>query len=339
MVATRERIDQLTKPRGSLGRLEDLVVQLAGITGEPDPHVERKIVMVAVGDHGVVEEGVSAYPSAVTGQMLALFTAGRAAINVLARQVHADIIVVDAGVLEPSRGPGAEFRPNNVESLRVGPGTRNLRREAAMSAAQALRAVEGGIDVAERAISAGAQVLATGDMGIGNTTSAAAVVAAVTGVAASDVVGRGTGIDDVTFARKRAVIKAALELHQLDASDGLAILAAVGGFEIGGLAGVIIAGAAHRIPIVLDGVVSGSAALLADLLAPRVRPFLIAGHRSTEPAHHLALGHLELDPLLDLQLHLGEGTGAALALPLLDAAAALAREMWTFEEAGVSEKL
>lgn len=333
MDAMRERLDQLTKPRGSLGRLEDLAIQLAGIAGTLNPSVWRKTIIVAAADHGVVAEGVSAYPSDVTGQMLGLFAEGRAAINVLARQLGAEVVVVDAGVahdVAPTHG---------VLRHRIGAGTANFLRGPAMSSAQARAAVEAGIRVGLEAIDAGAQVLVPGDMGIGNTTSAAAVVAAITECEPAAVVGRGTGLDDEGLARKTRVIQSALALHHPSPTDPLAVLTAVGGFEIGVLAGVILAAAAGRVPAVLDGVVSGAAALLACGLAPGVRPFLIAGHCSTEPAHHATLGHLSLEPLLDLRMRLGEGTGAALALGLLDAAVALPRDMWTFEEAGVSEKV
>lgn len=332
MSAMRQRLDQLTKPPGSLGRLEELAVQLAGIAGSLTPSVKRRVIVVAAGDHGVVDEGVSAYPREVTRQMLALFAAGRAAINVLARQVGAEVIVVDAGVA------GEATVAAGIVSLRIGPGTQSFLHQPAMSRDQAVSAIAAGIDVAQRAIGDGTDLLVTGDMGIGNTTAAAAVVAALTGVQADAVVGRGTGIDDAGLARKGAVVAGALALHQLSPGDPLGVLAAVGGFEIGVLAGVALAGAAARRPVVIDGVVSGAAALIACGLSPGAREFLIAGHRSTEPAHRIALERLGLEPLLDLHLRLGEGTGAALALPLIDAALAISREMWTFAEAGVAQK-
>ncbi|MBI4214273.1 MAG: nicotinate-nucleotide--dimethylbenzimidazole phosphoribosyltransferase [Chloroflexi bacterium] len=333
MAAMAERLDQLTKPQGSLGRLEELAIQLAGIRGTVALFVERKIVIVAAGDHGVTEEGVSAYPREVTGQMLALFAEGRAAINVLSASAGAGVIVVNAGVAgEPPRSP------EGIVNVRLGPGTRNFLRGPAMTREQATAALEAGVDVAERAVAEGADLLVTGDMGIGNTTAAAAIVAAVTGADAQQVVGRGTGVDDAGLARKTAVLREALALHHPDPSDPLGILAKVGGFEIGVLAGVVLAGAAQRRPVVLDGVVSGAAALIACGLAPGATAYCIAGHRSTEPAHSRALAHLGLEPLLDLRLRLGEGTGAALALPLIDAAVAIARDMWTFEEAGVAQR-
>ncbi len=331
MAAMRERVDQLTKPTGSLGRLEDLAVQLAGITGTLNLDLGRKVVVVAAGDHGVVTEGVSAYPQEVTGQMLRLFAAGHAAINIISQTVGADVIVVDAGVAQPPADADERILP-----VRVGPGTDNFLHQPAMTRQQAATAVEAGARIADQAIDEGAGLLAAGDMGIGNTTSAAAIVAAVTGADPSAIVGRGTGVDDEGVARKRDVIRQALALHQPDPEDGPAVLAAVGGFEIGVMAGVILGAAARRKPVVIDGVIAGSAALIADRLAPAARPYLIAGHRSTEPAHSITLAHLGLEPLLDLSLHLGEGTGAALAFPVVEAAARLATEMWTFAEAGVA---
>lgn len=331
--AMRERVDQLTKPTGSLGRLEELAVQLAGMTGSLSLGLSRKVVIVAAADHGVASEQVSAYPQQVTGQMLRLFAAGRAAINIISQVVGAEVIVVDAGVAHPP--PEVDER---VLPVRIGPGTGNLRREPAMTHQQAVVALEAGARIAQQAIAEGAGLLATGDMGIANTTAAAAIVAAVTGNDPELVVGRGTGVDDAGLARKRAVVQDALALHHPDPSDGLAVLSAVGGFEIGVLAGVILGGAAGRRPVVIDGVVSGAAALVAILLAPAARAYLIAGHRSTEPAHSVTLRHLGLEPLLDLSLRLGEGTGAALAFPLIDAAARLATEMWTFAEAGVASR-
>lgn len=331
MAAMRERVDQLTKPVGSLGRLEDLAVQLAGISGTLSLDLGRKVVVVAAGDHGVAAEGVSAYPQEVTGQMLRLFAAGHAAINIISQTVGAEVIVVDAGVAQPPSEADERVLP-----VRVGPGTGNFLREPAMTRQQAAAAVEAGVRIAEQAIDAGAGLLAAGDMGIGNTTSAAAIVAAVTGANPDVIVGPGTGVDDAGMARKREVIRRALALHQPDPRDGLAVLSAVGGYEIGVMAGVILGAAARRKPTVIDGVIAGAAALVADLLAPTVRPYLIAGHRSTEPGHSVTLAHLGLEPILDLYLHLGEGTGAALAFPVVEAAARLATEMWTFAEAGVA---
>jgi len=333
MQLAAQRQNELTKPTGSLGRLEELAIQIAGITGSATPSLPRaKAVIVMAADHGVALEGVSAYPQAVTAQMVLNFLRGGAGINVLARAAGARIVVVDIGV-------ASELPPHpDLQSRRIGPGTRNLLREAAMSRAEAESAIETGAAVLEHALEHGLDLVATGDMGIANTTAASAVVAALTGRPPAEVVGRGTGVDDETYARKVRVIEAALALHRPDASDPLEVLAKVGGFEIGGLAGVIIAAAGHRIPIVLDGFISGAAALVAALFVPACRPYLIAAHRSVEIGHRVVLDRLGLRPLLELDLRLGEGSGAALAMPIIDAALRIQREMATFAEADVSNR-
>ncbi len=333
MERAKVRQDELTKPTGSLGRLEELAIQLAGITRSAVPPLPRaKAVIVMAADHGVAEEGVSAYPQAVTAQMVLNFLRGGAGINVLARAAGARVVVVDIGV-------ASELPPHpELRICRLGPGTRNFLREPAMSRVQAEAAITTGVSILEREVERGLDLVATGDMGIANTTAASAVVAALTGSPPAEVVGRGTGIDDVTYARKVRVIEAALALHRPDASDPLDVLAKVGGFEIGGLAGVIIAAAGLRLPIVLDGFISGAAALLATSLAPACRPYLIAGHRSVEIGHRVVLDRLGLRPLLELDLRLGEGTGAALAMPIIDAALRTHREMATFAEANVSDR-
>ncbi|MCB1547824.1 MAG: nicotinate-nucleotide--dimethylbenzimidazole phosphoribosyltransferase, partial [Hyphomicrobiaceae bacterium] len=301
--AARRRQQMLTKPPEALGRLEELSVQLAGITGEMRPPLRPCHVLVCAGDHGVAAEGVSAYPSAVTAQMVANFLAGGAAINVLARQVGAEVVVVDAGVAGDL--PDAP----NLYKMKVRAGTANFAHEPAMSPAEAQAAVEAGIAAARRAIDAGARVLATGDMGIGNTTASSAVVCALTGSSPLSVVGRGTGIDDIVLARKRDAVQQGLDVNLPDRRDGLDVLAKVGGFEIGALAGVILGGASRRVPVVLDGFITGAAALVADALSPRARDAMIASHRSVEIGHRAVFDHLELEPLLDLELRLGEGTG------------------------------
>ncbi len=326
------RQSQLTKPPGSLGRLEALAERIAGITGADRPRLERRLVVVAAADHGVAAQGVSAYPSEVTAQMVANFLAGGAAVNVLAAHAGARIRVVDAGVAAET-----PLDPRLVR-LRLAPGTADFTREPAMSRAIAERAVAEGIALfeAERA-SEGTDIVACGDMGIGNTTSSAALIAAVTGRPPSTVTGRGTGIDDARYEAKVAAIEAALALHRPDPSDGIGLLAAIGGLEIGVLAGVYLAAAAARVPAVIDGVISGAAALVAQAIAPRTVDFLIAGHRSVEPGHAATLEYLQLEPLLDLGLRLGEGTGAVLAITLCVAACRLLDEMATFEQAGVSD--
>ncbi len=327
------RQHELTKPAGSLGRLEELAIQFAGITRSERPTAPRdKAVIVMVADHGVAAEGVSAYPQAVTGQMVLNFLHGGAAINVLARAAGARVVVVDMGV-------ASSLPPHpDLWICRLGAGTRNLRREPAMSRQQGAAAVAMGVSILEREADRGLDLVATGDMGIANTTAASAVVAALTGSSPAEVVGRGTGIDDAAYARKVRVVEKALELHRPDPSDALDVLAKVGGFEIGGLAGVILAAAARRIPVVLDGFISGASALFAASLAPACRPFLIASHRSVEIGHRVVLDRLGLRPLLDLDLRLGEGTGAALAMPLIEAALRVHREMSTFAEANVSNR-
>jgi nicotinate-nucleotide--dimethylbenzimidazole phosphoribosyltransferase len=330
MAAARERQEQLTKPPGSLGRLERLSVQVAGITAQPRPRLAHKAVVIMAGDHGVAAEGVSAYPSAVTPQMVHNFTSGGAAINVLARQAGARVVVVDVGVAQPL--------PANlpVEQRNVARGTANLAVGPAMTRQQTLAAIGVGLDVVEQAATHGLDVVCLGEMGIGNTTAAAAIVAAVSGLPVADVTGHGTGIDEATWQRKVATIERGLRLNQPVASDPLDVLTKVGGLEIAGLVGVVLAAAARRIVVVVDGFIATAAALLAADLCPAVRGYLVAAHRSAEPGHRAALEHLELEPLVALDLRLGEGSGAALVLPLLDAALALLDEMATFAEAGVS---
>jgi nicotinate-nucleotide--dimethylbenzimidazole phosphoribosyltransferase len=330
-VAEAQRhLDSLTKPPRSLGRLEEIALRLALLRGGA-PTVERPVIFTFAADHGVVAEGVSAYPQVVTAQMVENFLRGGAAINVLARQAGARLVVADFGVAAPlAASPDLVACP-------LGPGTANIAAGPAMTLAQAVRAIETGARLAEEALDAGADLLATGEMGIGNTTAASAIAAVVTGVEPARVTGRGTGIDGATLARKVAAVSRAIEVNRPDARDGLDVLAKVGGFEIGGLVGVILAGAARRVPVVLDGFIAGAAALVAVTLAPAARHALFASHRSAEPGHAPVLAHLELEPYLDLALRLGEGTGAALFVHLARAAALLWREMATFKGAGVSE--
>ena len=283
-------------------------------------------------DHGVAAEGVSAYPAEVTPQMVLNFVRGGAAINVLARQASTRVIVVDIGVasnLEPQRG---------LRLRKIARGTQNIVRGPAMTLSQAETAIAEGIDVVQAEIANGLDLVATGDMGIGNTTASAAIVAALTGQPVAQVTGRGTGVDDAGLARKIAVVERALAVNKPNPKDALDVLIKVGGFEIGGLAGVIIGAAAKRVPVVIDGFISGAAALIAVGLCPDVRPYLIAAHKSVEVGHRAALDHLDLKPLLDLNLRLGEGTGAVLAFHLVEAAARILDEMATFAEAGVSDK-
>lgn len=330
--ATASRLDRLTKPPGSLGRLEELAVRLAGMTGDAGCRFEHRAVVVMAADHGVTEEAVSAYPPEVTAQMVANFLAGGAGINVLARQAGARVVVVDMGVRVPVRAAG-------VLDRRMGAGTRNMMREPAMTLAQAEAAVAAGEQLAGELVAAGCDIVLTGEMGIGNTTAASALTAAFTGRPAREVTGRGTGIDDAALAHKVEVVERALVLHRPDPRDPMTVLACLGGFEIAGLAGLMLGAAARRRPVVLDGFITGAAALAAAALAPGVGAYLVASHRSVEPGHTAALEQLGLEPLLDLRLRLGEGTGAALALQLIDAAVAVRDEMATFEETRVSERL
>jgi nicotinate-nucleotide--dimethylbenzimidazole phosphoribosyltransferase len=330
MADAAARWDRLTKPRGSLGRLEALACQVAGIVGQGRPRLTERLVFVLAGDHGITVEGVSAYPSDVTAQMIYNFVHGGAAINVLARHVGARVIVVDMGV-------NAELPPlPGLLSRKVRRGTLNFAREPAMTRDEAVTCVESGIALAGAEIQSAQAWVVTGDMGIGNTTASSAIIAATTGAAVERVTGRGTGVTGETLARKAGIIKTALDRHQPKPQDALDVLAKVGGFEIGGLAGIMLGAAARRCPVVLDGLIATAAALLAVGLVPGVRDYLIAGHRSVEPGHTAALDALGLDPVLDLELRLGEGTGGALALPVLEAACRLLDEMATFEEAGVT---
>jgi nicotinate-nucleotide--dimethylbenzimidazole phosphoribosyltransferase len=333
MAAARRRQDTLTKPPGSLGRLEELSIHLAGIFAQPVPSLRRKVILLAAGDHGVAAEGVSAYPQEVTAQMVLNFLRGGAGINVLARHVGAEVVVTDAGV-------AAELPQHPALRLeKAGWGTSNITRGAAMSREQAVRVLEAGISVAQQEVARGADLVGTGDMGIANTTPSSAIVAVITGKKPEEVTGRGTGISEAQWQHKVSVVRRALEVNHPDPSDALDVLAKVGGFEIGFLVGALLGTAAARRVAVLDGFISGAAALLAHRLCPQARDYFIASHLSVEPGHQVILSHLGLKPLLNLDLRLGEGTGAALAMNLIEAAARCLAEMATFADAGVSEKV
>ncbi len=306
MAAARARQDMLTKPQGALGRLEEISIRLAGISGQPVPRLGRKLVVVFAADHGVTAEGVSAYPAEVTPQMVANFAAGGAAINVLARHVGAEVRVIDMGVGKP---------------------TANIARGPAMSRRQAIACIEQGIAAANEEIDAGATLLATGDMGIGNTTPSSAVVAALTGHPVRQVTGRGTGVSDEQFERKVAVIEQSLAVNSPDPDDALDVLAKVGGFEIAAIAGLILGCAARRVPVLVDGFISAAGQLVAAKLCPSAIEYTFAAHRSVEVGHFL----------LSLDMRLGEGTGAALAMSIVEAAAKILAEMATFADAGVAE--
>ncbi|MFC1907880.1 nicotinate-nucleotide--dimethylbenzimidazole phosphoribosyltransferase [Chloroflexota bacterium] len=332
MADAKLRQDMLTKPQGSLGRLEELSVQLAGIQGKPVPQVKHKAIVTMAGDHGVVAEGVSAFPQEVTAQMVYNFLTGGAGINVITRQVGARIIVVDMGV-------ATNLKSNpQLLSRKVASGTQNMSRGPAMTKEQAVKAIETGIELVTSEVAKGLDIVGTGDMGIGNTTASSAICAVITGKPVSEVTGRGTGVVDEQLAHKVEVINKALAVNRPDPAQPLDVLAKVGGFEIGGLVGVMLAAAAHRIPVVIDGFISGAAALIATALSPELNSFLIAAHVSAEVGHRLLLRHLELKPLLDLKMRLGEGTGAALGISLAEIAARVLAEMSTFTEAGVAER-
>ncbi|HWG98541.1 MAG TPA: nicotinate-nucleotide--dimethylbenzimidazole phosphoribosyltransferase [Pilimelia sp.] len=323
---------RLTKPAGSLGALEELSVRLAALAGAcPPPLPEPAALAVFAGDHGVHAQRVTGWPQEVTAQMVANFLAGGAVVNAFARQVGASVTVVDVGVAAPlAPAPG-------LVAAKVRPGTRDLAVEPALTREEAVEALAVGVRTAAQLVDGGARVLLTGDMGIANTTPAAALVAAFTGADAAAATGRGTGVDDATYARKVAVVAGALARHRPDPADPLGVLAAVGGLEHAALAGFVLGAAARRVPVVVDGVIAAAAALVAAALAPDAVAAMVAGHRSAEPGATLALRHLGLAPLLDLGLRLGEGTGAALALPLVAAAARTLREVATFDSAGVSQ--
>ena len=331
MVQARERQQQLTKPAGSLGRLEEIAIHMAGITGQGRPPISRKAVIIMAADHGVAAVGVSAYPSEVTPQMVYNFLHGGAAINALARHEGAAVLVIDVGV-------AAEIQHPHLLSRKIAYGTANMVEGPAMSEAQMLAAIQVGVDVLTTQAQQGLGMVATGEMGIGNTTAASAITAVLLQVPAAQVVGRGTGISDEQLAHKVQVVEHAIAINAPDAHNPLDVLMKVGGLEIAGLVGVMLAAAAQNIPVVIDGFISGAAALVACAACPQVRDFLFAGHLSVERGHRLILHHLELQPLLDLELRLGEGTGAVLAMNIIEAALHAHNEMLTFAEAGVSER-
>ena len=336
MASATSGLDGLTKPPGSLGRLEGLVVTLAGITGDPRASTARRAIVVAAADHGVARQGVSAYPSDVTAQMVANFIEGGAAINVLAAGAGASVTVIDVGVAGPIPDVATGPRGGRLVSVRIRAGTADMTVGPAMTRDEAIAAIEVGLWVVAELRSAGLDLVGIGDMGIGNTTAASAIVAVLAGSSPSDVTGRGTGIDDAGHRRKVAAIESALARNAPDPADPIGVLAAVGGLEIGTLAGLILGGVAVRVPVVLDGFITGAAALLAASLSPSVADRLIASHRSVEPGHAVVLERLGLQPLLDLDLRLGEGTGAALAMQLIDAAVRVRDGMATFASAAVS---
>lgn len=328
LAETQARLNRQAKPKGSLGRLEEFARQFVAITGREEIH--KKVIFTFAGDHGVALEGVSAFPREVTAQMVYNFVEGGAAINALSRHAGAEVIVVDMGV-------DHDFgRLSGLLDRKVGRGTANFAKGPAMSRAEAIRCLETGIALACSCPAAGIDLVGTGDMGIANTTPSAAIAAALTGLSPARVTHRGTGIDDEALARKIRVIEQGLAVNRPDPRDPVDVLAKVGGFEIGGIAGLIIGCAAEGIPVVIDGFISTAGALVAAELHPRIREYLFAAHRSVEVGHAAMLERMRLEPMLDLQLRLGEGTGAALAMTLVEASLRMLREVKTFDQAGVT---
>jgi nicotinate-nucleotide--dimethylbenzimidazole phosphoribosyltransferase len=334
MTAAQERQSILTKPLGSLGALEDLGTRLCGMYGEcPPPMPEPVTIAVFVGDHGVHAQGVSPWPQEVTTQMVGNFLSGGAVINALGRQVGAEVLVIDMGVAgEVPQAPG-------LKAHKIAAGTFDMTQGPAMTPTQVQAAIDVGIEVARDCAARGSRLLVTGDMGIANTTASAALISVFTGLDVAEVTGRGTGIDNPMLAHKVSVIEAAIRINQASPNnDPLQTLAALGGFEHAGVVGYLLSAAALHTPVILDGVIACSAALVARAIAPSAADYWVAGHRSVEPGASAALASLDLVPLVDLQMRLGEGSGAALAVPLVQASARILREVATFDSAGVSHK-
>ncbi|MDX1708716.1 MAG: nicotinate-nucleotide--dimethylbenzimidazole phosphoribosyltransferase [Desulfobacterales bacterium] len=331
------RTAQLVMPTRALGRLHDIAERMCAIQQTLQPAIDKKAVLIMAGDHGVVTEGVSAYPQEVTPAMVQTFLAGGAGINAISRQVGADVWVVDMGIipqLDVGDMPGAD----RLVVEKIGNGTANFIKGPAMSQPDAEKAVLIGFEQASKRIDAGTDLLGTGDMGIGNTTPSAAIGAVMCGASLNEMVGRGTGVDDAGLARKRDIVRRAIEVNTPDPENGLDVLAKVGGFEIGGIVGIILAGAHRRRAIVIDGFISTAGALIARALCPAVKDYLFAGHCSEESGHRIMLTSLGLEPILDLGMRLGEGTGAALAMGVIEGALCMFKEVLTFEEAGVANK-
>jgi nicotinate-nucleotide--dimethylbenzimidazole phosphoribosyltransferase len=333
-----EHQDRLTKPPHSLGKLEAIACRMAAIQQTLTPHVDRKRIIICAGDHGVTEEGISPYPSEVTAQMVANFLAGGAAINALAQTARADLLIVNAGVRSPI--PQVDFSGRPIQFLQkpIRRGSRNFAREPALTSAEVMAAIELGLKVSLDARGANIHLLGLGEMGIGNTTAASAITVALTGIPAAKVTGRGTGASDAILEKKRMVVDAAVRLHAPDPNDSLQILQAFGGLEIAAMVGVCLGAAAMQIAVVCDGFISTASAALAVRIAPAAADYMFAGHLSVEPGHAALLRILGQEPLLNLDMRLGEGTGAALAMNIIDAAVRAFTQMATFESAGVSDK-
>ncbi len=334
MGKAQKKLDCLTKPQGSLGRLEELAKQITGIKRTLNIALNNKVIFTFAADHGIAEEGVSAFPQEVTAQMVYNFLAGGAGINVLARHEGDRVVVADLGVKEQLKADN-----NTLKVKKIGLGTKNFLKEKAMTRKQAEMSIEAGIEIFSEAFKKGIDIIGIGEMGIANTTSASAIVAAITGARVKDITGKGTGINDKMLKHKIKVIEKALLLHKPDKGDAIDVLSKVGGFEIGGLAGVILAAASRKIPVVVDGFISTAAALIAYKLEPKTAAYMISAHSSVEKGHKIMLEYMNLKPLLNLDLRLGEGTGAALAINLVEAGVKIMNEMATFENANVSEQV
>jgi len=333
LLIAQRRLDNLTKPLGSLGRLEEFAKRLVAITENENPVLDKKVIFTFAGDHGVTVEGVSAYPKEVTPQMVLNFIRGGAGINVLAQHASAEVVVVDIGV---------DYDFGDLEGLvkmKIVRGTRNFRRESAMTRQAAIRSLQVGIELANNYAERGYKIFGTGDMGIGNTTPSSAIASVLTGRRVSEVTGKGTGISNASLKNKIKVIEDGIRLNKPDRNDPIDVLSKVGGSEIGGIAGVVIGAAANRIPVVIDGFISTAGALVAYCLAPDTKDYMFAAHKSVEIGHKAMLDKIGLRPILDLDLRLGEGTGAALAMIIIDAGIKIYNEMATFGEAGVSNEL
>ncbi|MEW6101826.1 MAG: nicotinate-nucleotide--dimethylbenzimidazole phosphoribosyltransferase [Candidatus Omnitrophota bacterium] len=329
--ACQKRLDNLTKPQGSLGRLEELAKQIVGVTGKENPEFKNTVIFTFAADHGVTEEGVSAFPKEVTLQMVYNFLNQGAGINVLAKHAGARVVVADFGVA------GDLKEDSRLIIRKINYGTKNMAKVPAMSRQEAIKSIEAGIEIFEDEFKKGLDIAGTGEMGIGNTTSASAIVASITKAEVKQVTGRGTGLDDRGLENKIRIIEKSLSVNKPDAADPIDVLSKLGGFEIGGLTGVILGGCARKIPVVIDGFISGAAALLAYKLEPKTKEYMIAAHCSVERGHKVILDYIGLKPLLDLDLRLGEGTGAALAMVIVEAAVKILNEMATFQGAQVSK--
>ncbi|MFA5008510.1 MAG: nicotinate-nucleotide--dimethylbenzimidazole phosphoribosyltransferase [Candidatus Omnitrophota bacterium] len=331
MIKATERLDNLTKPRGSLGKLEDLARLVAGITACESPSLKNKVIFTFAADHGVTEEGVSAFPKEVTAQMVYNFLTGGAGINVLAKHIGARVVVADLGV-------GCNLRQHkNLLIKKINYGTKNFTKGPAMTRGEAIKSINAGMDIFEQEYKKGVDIIGTGEMGIGNTTASSAIAAVFTGKSVTLTTGCGTGIDEKLLKNKIRAIEKALKVNKPDPDDAIDVLAKVGGFEIGGLAGIAIAAGARRVPVVIDGFISAAAALLAFKLAPKIKNYMIASHSSVERGHKIILKHIGIEPLFDLNLRLGEGTGAALGINLAEASVKILTQMATFTDANVSK--